>query len=534
MIALLGFAAAQAASVLGARALLRPLASGDADLDLLQLLLLRLLLISATILAAGLLGVLDSLSLGLAGGVALIGLVLAGAHKGLRRPALPDANPWVLALAAALALRLLLQVWFFAPHLGDAVAYHLPKIGEWVRHGAFTREMGLHPHVTFPAGFELVETWWVVFLRHDVLIEAAGVEFVALAAVAVRVLAKRVGLDERAATLAALVYVLSPGFHLSATSCLNDAPAAAMVLCVFALAAARAPWGLVLAAAALGVGIKPTVGFALPGALFLIPGEERRRSKAAWLVASAAAVVGAFWYARNLLWFGNPVYPLGSDVANPVAVQLGPRLGSLGANLRELLGGRLLDGAAASGANVDHGAGWGAAALVGLAGLIPLLRDEPRSRRMSIAFAVALLGTLLFTQSDPWSMKYAFFFPALPAIAAAAWAARSRGAAALTSAGLALAFAATLLPYDLPWRSLKVLAAHPVSTRSALPLWADDAPEDVVGAAGGFTVRSYLLYRPDFSREVIYGAGPRHVFGDSPGPDYESAGRNVWRRKGDK
>ncbi|HEX7898093.1 MAG TPA: hypothetical protein VF950_10060, partial [Planctomycetota bacterium] len=154
--AVLAFAAAQAASLLGARALLGLVRTGDGAVDVLQFLLLRLLLISATVLAAGLLGALDVLSLGLFSVVVLALLLAGGAHRGLRRPSLPAAGPWILAAAAVVALRLLLQVWFFAPHLGDAVAYHLPKIGEWVRAGAFTREMGLHPHVSFPAGFELI------------------------------------------------------------------------------------------------------------------------------------------------------------------------------------------------------------------------------------------------------------------------------------------------------------------------------------------------------------------------------------------
>ncbi|HEX7900268.1 MAG TPA: DUF2079 domain-containing protein, partial [Planctomycetota bacterium] len=376
-----------------------------------------------------------------------------------------------------------------------------------------------------------------VFLRHDVLIEAAGVEFVALAASAVYVLARRTGLDERAAAFASLIYVLTPGFHLSATSCLNDAPAAAMALTVAALLAGRASWGAIAVAAALGVGIKPTAGFALSGFLllaWLTRAEERRRSGRGLALAAAAVVVGAFWYARNLLWFGSPFYPLGSDVENPVAVQLGPRLGSLGANLGDLLSGRLLD-PAATGANVDHGAGWGAAAVgLGLIGLLLQLREEPRLRALAAAFGVSLLTTLTFTQNDPWCLKYAFFFPALLAIAAAGWAARSKPAAGLAALAVVVCLAATTLPYDLPWTSFQALARQPVKTRSALTLWADDVPDDAVGCRGGFETRSYLLYRPDFSRRVVYLRGNDvgdvlHVYGEGRGD--APAGRQLYRTR---
>src|SRR5204863_2985827 len=135
--------------------------------------------------------------------VALALLLLRGAHRRFPRPAAVDMGRWLATLLGIVALRLLLQVYFFSPHMGDAVAYHLPKLGEWIRAGGFTREMGLHPHTTFPAGFELVEAWWVVFPRHDLLIEMAGVEFLALAFSATYALARWLGWGQRTSFLAA-------------------------------------------------------------------------------------------------------------------------------------------------------------------------------------------------------------------------------------------------------------------------------------------------------------------------------------------
>src|SRR6185436_10571518 len=118
-----------------------------------------------------------------AAGVAALAVLLArGAHKGLLPPARPEWPRWVAVVAALLALRLLIQVWFFAPHVGDTISYHLPKVAEWVRAGALVREAGSDPRASFPAGFELIETWWVLFLHHDLLIEMAGLEFLLLGA----------------------------------------------------------------------------------------------------------------------------------------------------------------------------------------------------------------------------------------------------------------------------------------------------------------------------------------------------------------
>src|SRR5262249_31754028 len=195
--------------------------------------------------------------IGVMGAVALLGLGLARAFRGLRAPRLPPLG-WALGtLTAMVAVRLAAQVWLFAPYSGDVLSYHLPKVAEWVRAGHFTREMGVDSHATFPAGFELVETWWVVFLHHDVLIEMAGVEFLSLALAAVVALATEIGLSAPAAGFAGLVYVLTPGFHVQVTSCLNDAPAAALVLATAALIVGRAPLGLIALVAGLGIGVKP-------------------------------------------------------------------------------------------------------------------------------------------------------------------------------------------------------------------------------------------------------------------------------------
>lgn len=116
-----------------------------------------------------------------------------------------------------------------------------------------------------------------------------------------------------------------------------------------------------------------------------------------------------------------------------------------------------------------------------------------------------MLFRLALLRNDPWCPKYAFFFPAALAVGAVRLAERcGRGARLLLGAGIVFSLAGTFLPYDLPWKDFKLLAAQSVSDRSALPLWAPHVPDDRVGAAGDYRVRSYLLYRPDFSRRVVY------------------------------
>ena len=90
---ILGLVVGQAASVLGAWALLRPLKTGRATVDLLLLLLLRLLLISGAILIAGWTGTLRASWLAAASGGILCVLLLF--RKNRQRPSLslPSAAP---------------------------------------------------------------------------------------------------------------------------------------------------------------------------------------------------------------------------------------------------------------------------------------------------------------------------------------------------------------------------------------------------------------------------------------------------------
>jgi len=373
--------------------------------------------------------------------------------------------------------------------------------------------MGIHPHVTFPAGFELVETWWVVFLRHDVLIEVAGVEFVVLAFAATRVLAESIGLQARTATLAALLFVTTPGLQVSATSCLNDVPAAALTLATFALVAARAPLPILLAAIGLGLGVKATTGFTLPGAALLAwlvrhePALRPARGQNwGWAVGAAGLTCGAFWYARNAAWFANPFYPLGEQgIENPVAVQMGPQFASLFRNGADLFSYRIYDNRGAYGANVEQIAGWGATAFAcGLPALLFGAGSDRRLGRLAAGFALALAVALLFVQNDPWCMKYVFFFPAVLCIAAARWAEADRRILALCAAATAFSFLATAVSRDLPLRDLGVLVRQPWRARSAAGLCHAEIEGEVVGCTGGFTANSYLLYGPDFSRRVVY------------------------------
>src|SRR5581483_2859887 len=265
ILGLSAMAVANAAVLLAAHAVVRRLRTGLGSVDVVLFLLVRILLISATVLGAGLARILHPLGLGLLGAAALALLLSAGVHRDWPslRP-LPWGRLWT-AVGGLLLARLLLQVWFFAPAFDDVLSYHLPKVAEWVRAAAIPAPLGSDPRAAFPAGFELVEAWWVVFLHHDLLVEMAGVEFLLLAGASVHALAAGLGWSARTAGIAALLFVLGPGLYFQATSCLNDGAVAALLAAALALIVAGARLPLVLVPIFLGAGVKPTALLALPG-----------------------------------------------------------------------------------------------------------------------------------------------------------------------------------------------------------------------------------------------------------------------------
>jgi len=513
ILSLLGFIVANGAVALAARRFQRALGPDGPGTGLLVFLLLRVLLISSIMLFTGVAHLLRPWVLGAAGLAGLILMVALGAHRGLRPPAFARPGRLLTLAAVVVGVRLLLQVWFYAPHLGDPLAYHLPKIAEWVQAGGFTREMGLHPHATFPAGFELIETWWVVFFHHDVLIEMAGVEFLVLAAAATYSMARSLSMPPPWAFFAALLYALIPGLHLTATSCLNDGPAAALVVASAAVIIARLPDGLLLMTAGLGLGIKPTYGFTLPGLILLRVWTHRVSGppmpaplRLGVALASMGLVAGGYWYARNGIEFGNPFHPLGGTPdGNPVAVQFGPSLRSFWLNLSDLVGVRAYDHRAPYGANVDHSAGWGPVPFAcGVVALLVGARTQEPLRRLAAAFAVSLACCLLFVRNDPWCLKYVFFFPAVLCLATASLSQTSPAVLGIATAALMFSFVGTMSPYDLSLDGVRVLASQGWRGRTALLLSEPPLRGPEVACFGGFRANSYLLYGPDFSRRVAY------------------------------
>lgn len=281
----------------------------------------------------------------------LAGLLPRGAEGGGGEAGEPEAPPppaaWrgsarlersllLSALAAvALAGHLDLRANLYkpaGPHSFDDTSYHLSTVATWVRHGDLRMirfGMGDPGTAFYPAGGELA-SWALLapFRDSDVAARWSQLPFALFSFLAVAALARRLGLGNRDAALAALAYAsLRQVFPVLAVGAGNDHGTSFYTLAALdgALAFAARPsrglavatgtaLGLLLGTKYLGVLFAPVVLAVLATSLWL---ERRGRSGLSAralagrvaLLLLAAAAAGGYTYLRNAVATGNPVFP---------------------------------------------------------------------------------------------------------------------------------------------------------------------------------------------------------------------------------
>lgn len=202
----------------------------------------------------------------------------------------------------------------------DALAYHLLGPKEWflagriefLPHNVYTS----FPFLTemFPLlGMTLLGDWFTGALAGQVILSAFG----PLGGLAVFILGRR-WFGPTAGLLAAVAYLTTPWiYRLSSIPYVEGAMLAIGTLAIFAASrAAEGPsrWGIVagmLAGAAFGCKYPALVMVAAPGVLFGACGAGRRGAiPFVSLFATGFLLCAGVWLIRNIVWTGNPVYPL--------------------------------------------------------------------------------------------------------------------------------------------------------------------------------------------------------------------------------
>jgi hypothetical protein len=295
-----------------------------------------LILIHTLVLAAGLLGHLTTLGL-----VILLAPVVIVALGLARRPGggasdegqAPGLIGWLGSLVAIGAL----AIWAW-PHLWratrlwvwDDYTYHMVYPALWLRDHAIATPVPAQSFTMqawYPLSASVVAAWFMAPLaggRGETLawVTLTGVLYAGLAAAAAAVLLARAGCRAGVWVVPALLFATSPRIAIMASS-FSDADLAVAATLAGALAFAVAPQddaGPRLSADAgyagllsgLALGIKVS---AAPLALVVLGlvawrGRAVQRAFSGGLTVAAAWMLTAgYWYLRNLLATGNPLYP---------------------------------------------------------------------------------------------------------------------------------------------------------------------------------------------------------------------------------
>lgn len=328
--ALLFAAASAALSVLAARLAQRVLPSARLAEQLLATLLLFVALSCGVLLGLGTAGLLRSGPIALAS-LALLGLELTVSARERRPPrpgdqSAPRSNartPHSERIGLALLCGVL--AWWAGLTLGsgtgfvwDDLAYHATLPAWWARTGTL-EVVPLNYQGYYPANAELFALWFVAPFRSDALANASVFAWLALLALGFAAIAREHELALLPVALALACFVLSPavGFFAGTFSA-NDLALAALGVAMLAFAGCGDERGgagrALLSGLAGGLALGTKVSIAPQVALVALWWGSRQlgggpRAQRLGLFSAGVLLGGGYWYARNWLLTGNPIYP---------------------------------------------------------------------------------------------------------------------------------------------------------------------------------------------------------------------------------
>lgn len=458
------------------------------------------------------------------------------------------------------AARFLFLIWALPPFVWDSLTYHLTNVAHWIQAGRIEIFETSMARIYTPANYELLATWFAVFLHHDVVIEAAGLQVYALALLSIYASARLLGATRTGSLLGSVALGSLPGLLLTVTGTKNDGHMAAYFLASLAIGLHwvngwRTRQGWELPGIALGVlilllaaGTKAYIAHIFPGLLAIAVISMRRGDRlngwkelgaraarqfraAGWpaqliliLLLASGLILGGYWNFRNWIKTGNPFYPYGVSVQGVQVIPEGDRgagfsLDRLRENLA-LVYERFGDSLAPIQPDLPDSTGWGWFSYVlGIPSLIWASMRKRRFRLIFIGFALSFLLLMMSTRPSPFNMRYAVWFPAIFSLSFALLWDASRKAQPAFLAVFSLCVLLNMIMM-LNYGRIRldrfdfmigrsVWERHTSALGSIIPEEYQNALEIVPeGVRLGYNVHSngfiYPLYRADFNQELVY------------------------------
>lgn len=212
--------------------------------------------------------------------------------------------------------------------LFDSLAYHLPMVVEWAQNGWLTEfylPMADYANSYFPGSGHLLYLWSFSILRSDLLVNLTNFGLWGLTGIALAFVLREVGVRPSLTRSLPVIFLLTPVALSQAVDQSLDLAGVAFFLLAFGYLTKLGRSGRVSHAVLCGTALGCTLGTKYSGPAYVVvlaatssirlatlsKKQPLRRSLA--LAASAILPMiglGGFWYLRNYVLTGNPVFPM--------------------------------------------------------------------------------------------------------------------------------------------------------------------------------------------------------------------------------
>ncbi|MBI5056714.1 MAG: hypothetical protein HZB61_08880 [Nitrospirae bacterium] len=235
--------------------------------------------------------------------------------------------------------------YLFPSYTWDALWYHLPIVGYIMQSGAI-QEVSNHSFINqfiniFPKNIELFFLWNIIFLKSDVISDLGQLLFTFIGILAIYSIAVKLKVGEKHAACAGLLFFFAPVIILqSSTNYVDIAVSVLFLAAINFLLNTNCPSPFSLLLSGLTAGI--LLGSKGSGPLFVIilsaafsvkeiityfklrkitslsKTRALAKSSGLYLIYFLVPVLltGGYWYIKNWILYGNPVYPMEISVFN--------------------------------------------------------------------------------------------------------------------------------------------------------------------------------------------------------------------------
>lgn len=232
-------------------------------------------------------------------------------------------------------LNLFFNIVFYYPISWDDYHYHLGFVNDIIQTGALRNY--LYPQsytITFPHNLELINLWHVIFLKNDFFVEITNFLFLIVASISVYLLCRFFNVRKSYSYLAATSIFFVPMNIVLIKTTKVDLAIASLVLTsfyftlrYFSNVKINSKYIILIPLLAAGfiLGTKPS-GFLYSGIILLLililllKSNNWKLKKTFgkslnifYFFVFSCLILGAYWYVRSWIWYGNPLYPLEID-----------------------------------------------------------------------------------------------------------------------------------------------------------------------------------------------------------------------------